>query len=301
MAQRYKWESWNDLLKLRDFVVFDVETTGFSPEKEKIIEIGMFRIRDGNVVDTLHSLIYPEKPIPTRITNLTGISDADVETAPKFQDIAQKIADFIQDDMLVAHNGSFDAGFLEKEFSNCGIKKNLLYFDTLQLARKAYPKLENHKLETLVAFLNLAESQSHRALDDAEQTWKLFQAIYEQYNTPLARAVANCCSPMTDYQLSLNAPKPLDGKHFVLMGDYTFSLSAAKKLIDIAGGTADYFLSAETDYLLYGYFDRFKHPPEEKIMVEQAVIAHQAGAHTKPINEVAFLKMCGVTFNWSDE
>ena len=101
---------------------------------------------------------------------------------------------------------------------------------------------------------------------------------------------------MIDYQVTDVTAQPLLGKHLVLMGDFTFPLKAAKRLIDLAGGTVDYYLTGNTDYLMYGYFDHFKHSPEEEALVEQAKVAYQNGAHTRPINEVIFLKLCGVQF-----
>lgn len=194
----------------------------------------MIKVKDCEKAEVFHSLINPGKPIPIRITTLTGITDEDVLDSPTFHTIGKAIEKFVDNNVIVAHNGSFDAGFLSKEFSNCGISKKLVYFDTLALARKAYPALKSHKLSSLISYLGIATTQSHRALDDAEQTYELFKVIYAHYCTPYAQAVASCCTPIIDYQIETGDALPLQGKHLVLMGDFTFSMKAAKKLITLA-------------------------------------------------------------------
>ena len=299
-STKYKWESWNDLIKITDFVAVDVETTGFDSKKEKIIEIGMIKVVGGNIVEEFSSLINPGKPIPARITSLTGISDDNIKDAPIFSDIAVKIDEFIGSSLILAHNAPFDAGFISNELAVCNITKQLVYFDTLALARKAYPSLPSHKLSAMATYLQLSDSQNHRALDDARLALNLFLSIKESYSTPLAQAVFKCCSPIIDYTFNEPDEKPLDGKHICFAGDFTFSQSAAKKLAVEAGGIVDANLSNETDYLVYGYFDKFTYYPVSEKTVEKIRRGLKEGCHAISMNEVGFLKLCGVVFNLSN-
>ena len=103
-----------------DYCVVDVETTGLSPRSCGIIEIGLVKVSGLKIVDTYSSFINPGKDIPYFITQLTGITNEDVYDAPFFEDIADEITEFIGDDILTAHNLSFDSSFLKKEFMYCG-------------------------------------------------------------------------------------------------------------------------------------------------------------------------------------
>lgn len=294
-AKQFGWKKWSDLCSLQDFIVLDVETTGLSVEKERIIEIAMIRVKDGVIQDRYSSLVFPEKPISSRITKLTGLTNEALQAAPLFQDIAQNVIDFLGDRVVVAHNANFDLNFVSAELNRCGVSKNFTYVDTVSVAKKAFPYLPNYKLATLIAELNLADHQTHRAMDDAECTFALLQVIKQRYGTPLAEAIFACCSPIMNYQIS-EVQEPLVGKRFVLMGEFTFAYSAAKKLISLAGGSVNTKLSADTDYLLYGFLDPLKYPPEHTELLNSVKTSYNNGGKAKPINEVAMLKLCGVTF-----
>lgn len=158
-----------------DYIVFDVETTGFSSAADRVIEIGAIKCIDDQPVDSFSTFVDPDMHIPSNISRLTGITDADVKGAPQFADIAKPLMDFIGDLPLVAHNGSFDARMLASELNHLGLTYSLKVIDTLPLARKAFPELENHKLRTLIHALGLSDhEQQHRALDDARVGHQLF-------------------------------------------------------------------------------------------------------------------------------
>lgn len=181
------------LKDLRDFVVLDVETTGFDNRKNHVIEIGMIKVEDGKEVAIFSSFINPGTPIPTHITNLTGITDADVQSAPHFDEIANEIVAFMGDAILVGHNVQFDIGFMRSEFMHCCIRKDFHYVDTLFLARKAFPALKSHKLSNLIVHLGFEETQSHRALDDARWTLKVLTTICDRYVTPSLDDTIKAC------------------------------------------------------------------------------------------------------------
>lgn len=293
--EKFKWTKWSDLHKLKDFVVLDVETTGLSPEKEKIIEIAIVRVCDRVVTDQYESLVNPGKALSSRITKLTGLTDEDLAAAPQFSEIAKQIIDFIGPSVVLAHNAPFDMSFLSNELNACGIVPKLVCLDTVPVAKKAYPELPNHKLETLITELNLADKQTHRAMDDVLCTLKMFNSVCERYGSPLVEAISSCCTPISDYRIQFKQ-LPLEGLRFALVGNFTFAYSAAKKLISVAGGKVVSTSDFDADYLVYGYIDPLETPAEQVQWLEDVRARHLSGHKTKPINEVAFLKLCGVTF-----
>ncbi len=158
-----------------NFCVLDVETTGLSPANGGIIEIALVRVENMKVTDTYTSLVNPGRLIPYFITKLTGISDDDVFDAPYFEEIADKVEQFIADDILIAHNISFDKSFLRKEFISCGREPvQNLSLCTVKLARKLYPQLGSKSLGSVCRHLGLKNTSAHRALGDAKVTARAF-------------------------------------------------------------------------------------------------------------------------------
>lgn len=163
-------------LEKTGFVVFDLETTGAKAPPCRVTEIGAFRVKKGIVCDEFHTLVNPETPIPPFITMLTGISDEMVADAPKFSEVTDDLLRFIGDAVLVAHNASFDLGFLNHEVGR-------VYEDyrvgnpslcTVQLSRKLLPHIENHKLKTVANYFSIDLINHHRAKDDARATANIF-------------------------------------------------------------------------------------------------------------------------------
>jgi DNA polymerase-3 subunit alpha (Gram-positive type) len=155
---------------LDDFVVFDIETTGLSARNDKITEIGAVKIKNGIVIDKFEQLINPEIPIPHNITSLTGITDDMVSNMPRIEDVLPKFIDFIGDSILVAHNASFDVGFIREACNNMNINLDNAVLDTLALSRALFPNLKSHKLNVIAKFLNVELISHHRAVDDAKAT-----------------------------------------------------------------------------------------------------------------------------------
>lgn len=170
---RDKLNSKKGLSSFDTYVVLDCETTGLSATNDEIIEIAMAKFIKGQEVDRLHSLVRPTCQLPRRITQLTGITNDDLKDAPLIEDIAPKMWDFIQGYYLVGYNIPFDIGFIKKAFAQLDYEGVFNYVDVLQLARKAYPDMPNHKLATLIQAFNLADGQTHRAFDDVICTQKL--------------------------------------------------------------------------------------------------------------------------------
>ena len=159
------------------FVVFDIETTGFSCVMDKIIEIGAVKVRDGEVIDRFDTYVDPEIPIPAEIVELTSITDADVSGAPKASEAVKAFLDFCGDAVLVAHNAPFDTGFIRTACAEYGYEFKYTYVDTCAMSRFVNPELKKHKLDTLQEYFHLEDFHHHRADADAEVTAKIFYAM----------------------------------------------------------------------------------------------------------------------------
>ncbi|MBN1783252.1 hypothetical protein JW948_19110 [bacterium] len=166
-----------DLLE-GNFISLDFETTGLNPRSDAIIEAGMVRMVRGEISETYSQLINPNLPIPGIVTQLTGITDADCAGQPDIEAAFQEISSFIGSQWLIAHNASFDFDFLEQARRKTFMESPGFSFervvDTLMLARLLLPWLPNHRLETLVEFLEIPTRPVHRALADAEATALVF-------------------------------------------------------------------------------------------------------------------------------
>lgn len=173
----------NDAIELSNasFVVLDLETTGAKAPPCRIIEIGAYRVANGAIVDEFVTLVNPETPVPEFITSLTGISDAMVMNAPKFESVLGDFLSFLGDSILVAHNYAFDLAFLNHEISriheDCCIWNPTLC--TVELSRTVLPDIENHKLKTLANHYSVDLINHHRAGDDAHATAKIFINLLE--------------------------------------------------------------------------------------------------------------------------
>ncbi len=162
------------LLKDTEFSVLDVETTGLSARNNRIIEIGIVKIKNLKIVDRYSTLINPGCDIPYFITQFTGISNSDVEYSPSFYDTAEEIEEFIGNSIVSGHNFSFDEGFLRYEFIRNGFEPlSNLNVCTLKLSRKVFPSLKSKSLASVSEHLKIVNKDSHRALSDAEATAKI--------------------------------------------------------------------------------------------------------------------------------
>ncbi len=156
------------------YVVFDIETTGFSPEKNHIIEIGAVKVVEGAITEKFSTFVNPDVPIPFNIEQLTGINDNMVLAAPKIDAALPRFLAFCQDCALVAHNASFDVGFIAHEARKQGMEFAPTVLDTVAMARHLLPNLNRFKLDTVAKALNISLENHHRAVDDAGATAEIF-------------------------------------------------------------------------------------------------------------------------------
>ena len=163
-------------LKDLDFVVVDVEATGAKTPPNRLIELGAYRIRGGRIVDKFLSLVNPGLPIPRFVATLTGISNEMVKSAPVFATVAPQWLDFVSDSVLVAHNAPFDTSFLNHEISRVypGHRMVNPHLCTVRLARRAFPDLSNHRLDTIASHFSIPIVSRHRAGSDALAAAEIF-------------------------------------------------------------------------------------------------------------------------------
>ncbi|MFD2616854.1 PolC-type DNA polymerase III [Terrilactibacillus laevilacticus] len=167
------------------YVVFDVETTGLSAVYNKIIELAAVKMKDGEIIERFESFVNPHERLSQTIIDLTSITDDMLASAPEIEDVLKRFHDFAGDAILVAHNASFDMGFLNNGYEQIGLEKATNpVIDTLELGRFLYPDLKNHRLNTLCKVFNIDLTQHHRAIYDTEATgyllWKMLKDADEK-------------------------------------------------------------------------------------------------------------------------
>ncbi|MDO4788566.1 MAG: PolC-type DNA polymerase III [Johnsonella sp.] len=161
------------------FVVFDIETTGFSALHDRIIEIGAVKMKDNEIKERFSCFINPKIPIPYKIQELTGISDEMVMDAPLIEEQLPLFLEFCKDSVLVAHNAVFDTGFIRENARRMGIAHDPAIIDTLAFARLLLPNLGRFKLDNIAKSLGIELKNHHRAVDDAECTAFIWQKFVE--------------------------------------------------------------------------------------------------------------------------
>lgn len=198
------------------FIAFDVETTGTIPGNDSILEIGAVRFVDGVVDSVFSTLIDPKRPIPPGASQVNGITDEMVKGKPLIQDLLDPFADFCGDDLMVAHNASFDAQFLTAAISKFESKAPKgIVLDTLAISRKIIPGLPNYKLGTLVQYLNIPTTNFHRAEEDATYCGHLFLQLVKKVSgssqqMPIANLQALSSKMELRFPQIIRQPKQLD-------------------------------------------------------------------------------------------
>lgn len=159
------------------YCVLDLETTGFSFRTEKITEVGIMKVKNGEVIDEFSCFVNPEKPIPPRVVEVTNITDDMVKDAETIDKVMPKILEFVGDSVLVAHNADFDIGFLKYNAKNLGLSLENTYLDTLRLAKDLFPDYKKYKLGKIAENLGIKVEVAHRALDDVDTTVKVLNVM----------------------------------------------------------------------------------------------------------------------------
>ena len=196
------------------FVVFDIETTGFSAVNDRIIEIGAVKVENGVITEKFSEFVNPERPIPFEIEKLTSINDRMVEDAPNISVILPRFMDFCKGSVLVAHNADFDTGFIRHNCEVLGLPYDYTYVDTLGIARSFLEGLKNYKLDTVVEAMECTLANHHRAVDDAGATADVFVRFLERFKKKNIRDL----DELNTYSaMSVDAIKKLKTYHIILL------------------------------------------------------------------------------------
>ena len=196
------------------YVVFDLETTGFSPIKDKIIEIGAVKVEHGEITEKFSTFVNPKIPIPFQITQLTSITDQMVMDAPDIENVLPQFLEFIGDAALVAHNASFDVSFIEQNCRYQDIQPDFTSVDTVALARILLPTLSKFKLNVVANALHISLENHHRAVDDAGATAEIFVKFVEMLKD---RGIRNLTKLNQFGAHNADAVKKLPSYHVIIL------------------------------------------------------------------------------------
>lgn len=167
-----------DVKESNIFVAIDVETTGLSPIQNELIEVSAIKYNGNKKIDTFSTLIKPKARIPYYITNITGITNEMVQDSPCVEEVMPSLVEFIGDSPIVAHNANFDYKFIQNYSKNAFSKNTLI--DTVQIGRRLYPSLPNHKLGTIAKHIGITEDGFHRAEFDCECCARIYMKYLEE-------------------------------------------------------------------------------------------------------------------------
>jgi DNA polymerase-3 subunit alpha (Gram-positive type) len=217
------------------FVVFDIETTGLSPVKDQITEIGAVKIENGRIVDKFNTLINPGCSIPYRITKLTGITDEMVKDEPRIHEILPRFIEFCNNCILVAHNAKFDISFIKNKAKSVNLNVNNPIVDTLALSRLCLPSLKRHRLSNVVKHFGIKLENHHRAVDDAQATAEVFLNLIDIVKINGAKNIEDLNYILKDKE----SVKKMDTYHIIILVKNLIGLKNLYKII--SKSHMDYF------------------------------------------------------------
>ena len=213
------------------FCVFDLETTGFSAVTEKITEIGIMKLKNGEVIDEFSCFVNPEKHIPERVTEVTNITDEMVKDAETIDKVFPKVLEFIKDSILVAHNAGFDTGFFKQISKNLGYEYDYTSIDTLSLAKDLFPDYKKYKLGKIAENLGIKVEVAHRALDDVDTTVKVFKVMLDMLKKRGAKKVEDIDKVSMTEEAKKEEYKKLKTYHAIILAKNYVGLRNLYKLV----------------------------------------------------------------------
>ena len=225
--------------KLKDvtYYVLDLETTGFSAVNEKITEIGIMKVKDGEVLDEFSCFVNPEKHIPQRVQEVTNITDEMVADAETIDKVFPKMLEFIGKDknaVLVAHNAGFDIGFLKQNAKVLGYEFDYTYLDTLSLAKDLFPEYKKYKLGKIADNLGIKVEVAHRALDDVDTTVKVFRVMLDMINKRGAKKIEDIDKVSRTEEAKKEEYKKLKTYHVIILAKNYIGLRNLYKLVSLS-------------------------------------------------------------------
>lgn len=264
-----------------DYVVIDLETTGFSPIADEIIEFGAIRVRNGEIVDSFQSLCKPQNRVDEYITMITGISNDMLVNAPYVSEVIDSFLSFIGDDIIVGHNVNFDINFVyDVALKHLGKPLSNNFIDTMRIARRLLPDLPHHRLSDIVEHYKIIQDEAHRAVADCISTFKCFEKmssdIKSVYATPknfLRKTTCSVACPKKTVKLKdistenteIDCSHPLYGRYCVFTGELkNFTRSKAVQIVVDFGGFCQSSVTKKTNYLILGNYENCKLLKESK-------------------------------------
>lgn len=212
-----------------EFVIFDVETTGFDANKERLTEIGAVKVKNREIVETFCTFVNPQKPISAKITEITGITDEMVKDAPNEKDALKMFYDFVSNAVLVAHNAPFDMSFINACAKRNNMQRHFTVIDTVPLCRKIYTNLKSHKLNIVAEHIGIKEFNHHRASDDAKVLYEIFIDILNKlennFDTNEIQGINECFDNKKDKK---------DSYHQIILVKNKIGLKNLYKLISLS-------------------------------------------------------------------
>lgn len=286
-----------------DYTVVDIETTGFDPMFDEIIEVAGIKYRGRNEVGRFQSLVKPDDGIPDYITALTGITNEMAADAPGVEDVLPRFLEFIGEDIVVGHNVHFDVNFLydyAEDFDFEPFSNDLV--DTLRLSRRLYPELQSHKLSALAAHFGVEPDGEHRALADCVTTQKCLSAMdaYAAQNGGFPALAEDIYSKLSKTIVAETADFDPDsliyGRTFAFTGKLErMTRKEAMQAVVNAGGHCTDGVVAETNYLVLGNNDYCKAIKDGKSAKQKKAEKMKLnGADIESISESVFCDMLGV-------
>ena len=216
------------------YCLLDLETTGFSATTEKITEVGIMKLKDGEVIDEFSCFVNPEKHIPERVSEVTNITDEMVKDAETIEQVFPKILEFLGDSVIVAHNAGFDVGFLKQNAKALGYEFDYTYLDTLSLAKDLFPDYKKYKLGKIAENLGIKVEVAHRALDDVDTTVKVFKVMLDMLKKRGAKKVDDIDEVSQTEEAKKEGYKKLKTYHAIILAKNYVGLRNLYKLVSLS-------------------------------------------------------------------
>lgn len=291
------------LYRLNNYTVIDIETTGFDPYVNEIIELSALKVRDKKIVGEFSTLVKPNVPVSEFITKLTGITNEELENAPKIENVISKYIEFIGDDTLLGHNTGFDINFIYDAYLKyCNKHFNNHYMDTLRISRRVLTGIDRYNLKYIAKYFDIPVDVEHRGLADCKTTYLCYEKLREYINSNniSVSGTNHYKNPDNVVDIALDDTKDIELNPFynqvvVFTGTLeNFSRNSAMKIIEKLQGVNGKSVTKQTNYLILGnneYCSAIKDKDGKSTKQKKAEELILKGQDLKIISENVFYDM----------